>query len=233
MTDTLAPVERTNWALLAWNSTLDRNDVPSAWLYGQDHLWETGHLVSSPAWGGFSSSLPTPHTTLPSPPPSPPHPTPPPSPPPPHPSSLPTPTPPLLPPTHPLVTLHGLKLMHMHLRKNRLKRPKIKQGTTSKVNCILFNRLLSLVLLNKSGLVRAKAGSFTLKTLNGCFSNYYQVRTWPVFAETVTIVMRKVAICAIHGLSCAKSRYLVCAIIHGLRSSCAIHGLIYTLSIRI
>ena len=48
MTDTLAPVERTNWALLAWNSTLDRNDVPSAWLYGQDHLWATGHLVFSP-----------------------------------------------------------------------------------------------------------------------------------------------------------------------------------------
>ena len=48
MTDTLAPVEHTNWALSAWNSTPDRNDVPSAWLYGQDHLWATGHLVSSP-----------------------------------------------------------------------------------------------------------------------------------------------------------------------------------------
>ena len=36
MTDTLAPVERTNCALSAWNPTLDRNDVPSAWLYGQD-----------------------------------------------------------------------------------------------------------------------------------------------------------------------------------------------------
>ena len=48
MTDTLAPVERTNWALSAWNSTLDQNDVPSAWLYGQDHLWATDHLVSSP-----------------------------------------------------------------------------------------------------------------------------------------------------------------------------------------
>ena len=47
MTDTLAPVERTNWASSAWNSTPDRNDVPSAWLYGQDHLWATGHLVSS------------------------------------------------------------------------------------------------------------------------------------------------------------------------------------------
>ena len=48
MTNTLAPVERTNWVLLAWNSTLDRNDVSSAWLYGQDHLWATNHLVSSP-----------------------------------------------------------------------------------------------------------------------------------------------------------------------------------------
>ena len=48
MTDTLAPVERTNWALSAWNSTLDRNDVPSAGLYGQDHLWATSHLVSLP-----------------------------------------------------------------------------------------------------------------------------------------------------------------------------------------
>ena len=67
-----------------------------------------------------------------------------------------------------------------------LKKPKIKQGTTSKVNCILFNRLLSPVLLNKSGLVRAKAGNFNLKTLNGCFSNYYQVRTRSIFAETVS-----------------------------------------------
>ena len=76
MTDTLAPVERTNWALLAWNSTLDRNDVPSAWLYGQDHLWATSHLVSSPG----KVFLP--------------------------PSPTPTPlSPPLLPPTHPLVTL--------------------------------------------------------------------------------------------------------------------------------
>ena len=50
MTDTLAPVERTNWALSAWNSTLDQNDVPSAWLYGQDHLWATSHLVSSPGF---------------------------------------------------------------------------------------------------------------------------------------------------------------------------------------
>ena len=48
MTDTLAPVERTNWALPAWDSTLAQNDVPSAWLYGQDHLWATSHLVSSP-----------------------------------------------------------------------------------------------------------------------------------------------------------------------------------------
>ena len=47
MTDTLTPVERTNWALSAWNSTLDWNDVPLAWLYGQDHLWATQDLVCS------------------------------------------------------------------------------------------------------------------------------------------------------------------------------------------
>ena len=108
--------------------------------------------------------------------------------PPPHPP-LPSPHPtfPSPPPSHPPPHNTGLKLMYT-IEKNRLKRPKIKQGTTSKVNCILFNRLLSKVLLNKSGLVRAKAGSFTLKTLNGCFSNYYQVRTWPVFAGRVTYV---------------------------------------------
>ena len=81
MTDTLAPVERTNWALPAWDFTLAQNDVPSAlswsgpsvgnWsvsspgglLYGQDHLWATGHLVSSP--GGFCRlppHLPSPPT---------------------------------------------------------------------------------------------------------------------------------------------------------------------------
>ena len=104
VTDTLAPVERTNWALSAWNSTLDQNDVPSAWLYGQDHLWAAGHLVSSPsAWlygqdhlwaaGHLVSS---PGEVFP--PPSPPPPTP--------------PHPPLLPPTHPPPHNTGLKLMH-------------------------------------------------------------------------------------------------------------------------
>ena len=73
-----------------------------------------------------------------------------------------------------------------HLRENRLKRPEIKQGTTSKVNCILFNRLLNPILLNKSGLVRAKVSNFNLKSLNRCFSNYYQVRTMHIFAEPVT-----------------------------------------------
>ena len=103
MTDTLVPVEHTNWALSAWNSTLDRNDVPSAWLYGQDHLWTTSHLMSSPVEVFPPPSLP---------------PTP--------------PSPPLLPPScHPLITLGKIDT---HLRKNRLKRPKIKQGTTSKVN---------------------------------------------------------------------------------------------------
>ena len=48
MTDTLASVEHTILVLLAWNSTFDQNEVPSAWLYGQDHLWATSHLVSSP-----------------------------------------------------------------------------------------------------------------------------------------------------------------------------------------
>ena len=85
---------------------------------------------------------------------------------------------PLLPPAHPLVTLAKIDA---HLQKNRLKRPKIKQGTTSNVNCILFNRLL-----------RAKAGNFNLRSLNKCFSNYYQVRTRPVFAKTVTIVQQYV-----------------------------------------
>ena len=83
MTDTLAPVEHTNWALLAWNSTPDRNDVPSAWLYGQDHLWATSHLVSSP---GEVFPPPSPLPTPLSPP-------------------LLPPIHPLLPPTHPLVTL--------------------------------------------------------------------------------------------------------------------------------
>ena len=56
----------------------------------------------------------------------------------PPPSLLPSP-----PPTCPLPCNAGLKLMHT------LKRPKIKQETTSKVNCIIFNRLLSPVLLNE------------------------------------------------------------------------------------
>ena len=91
-------------------------------------------------------------------------------------SSFPTPTPyPPLPPfTHPPPCNAGLKLMHT-FKKIIRKDLKIKQEITSKVNCILFNRLLSPILLNKSGLVRAKAGNFNLKILNRCFSNYYQV----------------------------------------------------------
>ena len=142
MTDTLVPVERTNWMLLAWNSTLDRNDhdVPSAWLYGQDLCEKL--RTSCLHLGSFSLLPPNPPTlTYPSP-----------------------------PPTHPPPCNAGLKLMHTI--KNCLKRHKIKRGTISKVNCILFNRLLSPVLLNKSGLVRAKAGYFNLSR---CFSNYYQV----------------------------------------------------------
>ena len=66
MTDTLAPVEHTNWVLLAWNSTLDRNDVLSAWLYGQDHLWAISHLVSSPEEVFPPPSQPSHHPPLPS-----------------------------------------------------------------------------------------------------------------------------------------------------------------------
>ena len=86
MTDTLTPVERTNWALSTWNSTLDRNDGPTAWLYDQDHLWTTQDLVSSPGelW----------------PPPTPPTP------------SLPSPSLPSPPPTHPSPSNSGLKLKH-------------------------------------------------------------------------------------------------------------------------
>ena len=46
MTNTLAMVERTNWALPAWNSTLDQNDVPSAWLYDMVRTI-CGQLVTS------------------------------------------------------------------------------------------------------------------------------------------------------------------------------------------
>ena len=63
------------------------------------------------------------------------------------------------PPTHPPCNA-GLKLMHIS-----------EQVATSKVDCILFNRLLSPVLLNKSGLARAKAVNFNsiFKTIK-CFS---------------------------------------------------------------
>ena len=66
MTNTLAPVEHISWALSAWNSTLAQIDVPSAWLYGQDYLWATSNLVSSPG-----EVFPPPSTPLtpPSPPP--------------------------------------------------------------------------------------------------------------------------------------------------------------------
>ena len=52
-----------------------------------------------------------------------------------------------------------------------------------------YGRLLNPVLLNKSGLVRAKAGNFNIKSLNRCF---YQVRTWRVFAEPVTFSFNSV-----------------------------------------
>ena len=62
MTDTLTPVEHTNWALLTWNSTLDWNDVPSACLYSQDHLWATQDLMCSP--GGSLRLAPISYTAF-------------------------------------------------------------------------------------------------------------------------------------------------------------------------
>ena len=73
--------------------------------------------------------------------------------------------------------------------KNRLKRPKIKRGTTLKVNCTLLNRLLSPVLLNKSGLARAKAVNF-----NSFFKQVYLITTrckHGRFSQTVTYVSAK------------------------------------------
>ena len=122
-----------------------------------------GQLRTSCVYLGSFSLLP-PH-----PPPLPPLPSPPPT----HLPPTPSPLPAL---THPPPSKSGLKLMHTFKNSS-----KIKQGTTSKVNCILFNRLLNSVLLSKSGLVRAKTGNFNPKSLNRCFSNYYQVRTWRVF----------------------------------------------------
>ena len=84
MSDTLAPVECTNWKLSVWNSTIYRNDVPWAWLYGQDHLWATQDFVCSP--GGFCVLPPHPPTPA-------------------RPSLPPLPAPPLLPPSHPLLKL--------------------------------------------------------------------------------------------------------------------------------
>ena len=105
MTDTLTPVERTNWALSTWNFTLDWNDVPSAWLYGRDHLWATQDLVSSPGelWLYGRDHLWATQDLVSSPgelwpPPSPP----------PHP----LPSPPGPPPTRPPPSNSGLKLVH-------------------------------------------------------------------------------------------------------------------------
>ena len=102
----------------------------------------------------------------------------------------------------------GLKLMHTFEKLSE--RPKIKQETTSKVNCISFNRLLSPFLLNNSSLVRAKAGNFNLKFLNRCFSNYYQVRTWLVFAETVTFLIPLILIIKRCTFSCLAAFYTIC-----------------------
>ena len=51
--------------LSTWDSILEWNDAPSAWLYGQDHLWATQDLVSSP---GELWPPPTPPPPLPAPP---------------------------------------------------------------------------------------------------------------------------------------------------------------------
>ena len=94
------------------------------------------------------------------------------------------PTLPSPPPTHPPPCNIWLKLMHTFKKSSE---KALNQARNNfKGNCILFNRLLNPVLLNKSGLVQAKGSNFNLKSLNRCFSNYYQVRTWLVFAETVT-----------------------------------------------
>ena len=77
-----------------------------------------------------------------------------------------------LPSTHSLITLDQ---NWCSLLKNLLKRLKIKEGTTSKVNYILFSRLLSIVLLNKHSLAQAKAVNNSYNISNKCFSNYYQV----------------------------------------------------------
>ena len=138
MTDTLAPVERTNWALPAWDSTLAQNDALRPCCMVRTIC---GKLVTSCLHlRRFFLLSPHPLPTLPS--------------------------PPLLPPAHPLVNWAKIDA---HLRKNRLQRPEIKQGTTSKVNCILFNRLLNPVLLNKSVLVRVKVSNFNLKSLRESF----------------------------------------------------------------
>ena len=144
----------------------------------------------------------------------------------------PPPTPPRLspPPAHPPPCNSGPKLMHT------------KQGTTSKVNYILFNTLLSPVLLNKSGLARAKPVNFNSNFLNKCFSNYHQVQTWPVFAETVTnallpsitflhvchffFVFCSIFICGLAGLH-DRWKYifhtlsLVCPITHSFFNGCS------------
>ena len=146
-------MECTDWMFLAWNSTLDRNDVPSAWLYGQDHLWATQDLVCSPRE-------------------------------PPTPCSHPYPPPPL--PSHPPPSFKtGLKLMHT-FEKIILKGLKSSEEQLQRSTIFYSIDYQGPILLNKSSLVRAKAGNFNLKCLNRCFSNYYKARTWSVFAETVT-----------------------------------------------
>ena len=89
------------------------------------------------------------------------------------------------------VTYNGIRITCISIRITQHSNESSNLSHSSQHYYILFNRLPNAVLLNKSGLVRAKAGNFNSKCLNRCFSNYYQVRTRPVSAETVTYVQRE------------------------------------------
>ena len=76
----------------------------------------------------------------------------------------------------------------------------MKQGTTSKVNCILFNRLLSPVLLNKSGIARAKAVNFN-----------------SIFKKSVSLITTSANMAGFHrrshitGINIEYSNYAICS----------------------
>ena len=100
----------------------------------------------------------------------------------PPPSPPPTPTCPSPPPTHPPSCNSRPKLMHTCEKLSK----KANQARNNFKGKLYFIRLLSPVLLNKSGLAQAKAVNLNSNFSNKCFSNYYQVQTWLVCAETVT-----------------------------------------------